>query len=129
MPPSYLLIHQGTKKKFEQKMKLTTRTTLETLAVNNRGTALVVFLLRDPHLLEGGQRGQDGTTNPHRVFTLRRSNDLNLHRRGGEGGDFLLHTVGNTGVHGGTTRLVSLVLCHIEGKKKGRGKHTMTMLP
>lgn len=89
------------------------RTTLETLAVNNRGTALVVLLLRDPHLLEGGQRGQDGTTNPHRVFTLRRSNDLNLHRRGGEGGDFLLHTVGNTGVHGGTTRLVLLV-CHID---------------
>lgn len=81
------------------------RHTLEALAVNDRRTALVVLLLGDPHLLEGGQRGQNGTTNPHRVFTLRRSNNLDLHRRGSKGSDFLLHTVGDTGVHGGTTRL------------------------
>merc|ERR1719356_465440 len=47
---------------------------LEALAVDNGGTALVVLLLGDPHLLEGG---------------------------GGQGGDLLLHTVSDTGVHGG----------------------------
>ena len=28
----------------------------------------------------------------------------NLHARGGEGGELLLHAVGNAGEHGGTTR-------------------------
>jgi len=79
--------------------------TLEALAVDDRRTALVVLLLRDPHLLEGGQGGQNGTTDPDGVFTLRRSDDLNLHGGRGKGGDFLLHTVGDTWVHGGTTRL------------------------
>lgn len=79
--------------------------TLEALAVDNRGTALVVLLLRDPHLLEGRQRGQDGTTDPDGVFTLRRSDDLDLHRGGRQGGDFLLHTVRDTRVHGSATRL------------------------
>ncbi|KAG8235739.1 hypothetical protein J437_LFUL015608 [Ladona fulva] len=32
------------------------------------------------------------------------SNDLDLNGRWGEGSDFLLHPVSNTGVHGGTTR-------------------------
>ena len=78
---------------------------LEALAVNDRGTALVVLLLRDPHLLEGGQGGQDGTTDPDGVLALGGSNDLDLHGRGSKGSDLLLHTVGDTGVHGGTTRL------------------------
>jgi hypothetical protein len=78
---------------------------LEALAVNDGGAALVVFLLGDPHLLEGRERCQDGATDPDGVFTLRRSNDLDLHRGRGEGSDFLLHTIGDTRVHGGTTRL------------------------
>lgn len=53
--------------------------TLEALAVNNGGTALVVLLLRDPHLLEGGERGQNGTTDPDGVLALGGSNDLDLH--------------------------------------------------
>lgn len=48
----------------------------------------------DPHLLEGGQRGQDGATHPHRVLVLRRCDDLDLHRVGRQGGD-LLHLVTN----------------------------------
>lgn len=80
-------------------------TRLEALAVNDRRTALVVLLLRDPHLLEGRERGENGTTDPDGVLALRGSDDLDLHRRGGKRGDFLLHTVGDTGVHGGTTRL------------------------
>lgn len=111
------------------------RHTLEALAVNDRRTALVVLLLGDPHLLEGGQGGQDGTTNPHRVFTLRRSNDLDLHRRGSKGSDFLLHTVGDTGVHGGTTRLKREEKISTQLRKRQHepnrmaGRLTMTMLP
>src|SRR4051812_10342866 len=55
--------------------------TLEALAVHDRGTALVVLLLRDPHLLEGRQGGENGTTDPDRVLALGGSNDLDLHRR------------------------------------------------
>merc|ERR1712002_913323 len=76
---------------------------LEALAVYNRGTGLVVLLLGDPHLLEGGQGGQDGATDPYRVLPLGRSNDLDLHGSGGKVGDLLLHSVGNTGVHGGAS--------------------------
>merc|ERR1711874_819117 len=49
---------------------------LEALAVNNGWAALIILLLGDPHLLEGG---------------------------GGKSGDLLLHTVSNTGVHGGAS--------------------------
>lgn len=38
---------------------------LEAFAVHNGWTGLVVLLLGDPHLLEGGQRGQDGAADPH----------------------------------------------------------------
>lgn len=53
--------------------------TLETLAVDNGRTALVILLLGDPHLLEGREGSKNGTTDPDGVFTLRRSNDLDLH--------------------------------------------------
>ncbi len=53
--------------------------TLEALAVNNGRSALVVLLLGDPHLLEGRERCQDGTTDPDGVLSLRRGNDLDLH--------------------------------------------------
>jgi len=72
--------------------------------VDNRGTGFVVFGLGDPHGLEGGEGGEDGTTDPDGVLSLWGSDDLDLHGGWGEGGDFLLHTIGNTGVHGGTTR-------------------------
>merc|ERR1711893_450552 len=76
---------------------------LEALAVDDGGAALVVLLLGDPHLLEGGQGGQDGSSDPDRVLPLGRSNDLDLDGGGSEGGDLLLHTVSNTGVHGGAS--------------------------
>ena len=72
--------------------------------MNNRWTALIVFLFCDPHLLEGGEGGQDGSTDPYRVLPLRGSNDLDLNGGGSQGGDLLLHPVSNTGVHGGTSR-------------------------
>merc|ERR1719223_1991971 len=80
---------------------LVTNNSLEALAVDNGGSALVVLLLGDPHLLEGGEGGQDGATDPYRVLSLWGSNDLDLDGGGSQGGDLLLHTVSNTGVHGG----------------------------
>merc|ERR1719384_1354617 len=77
---------------------------LEALAVHDRRTRLIILLLRDPHLLEGGQRGQDGATDPYRVLPLGRSNDLDLHGGGGQGCDLLLHSVSNTWVHSGASR-------------------------
>merc|ERR1712240_203835 len=74
---------------------------LEALAVDNGGTALVILLLGDPHLLEGGEGGQDGATDPDRVLPLGGSDDLDLDGGGSQGGDLLLHTVSDTGVHGG----------------------------
>ena len=76
---------------------------LEALPVDDGGAGLVVLLFGDPHLLEGGQGGQDGATDPHRVLALWRSDDLDLHGLGSQGGDLLLHPVGDTGVHGGAS--------------------------
>lgn len=78
---------------------------LEALAVNDAGTALVVLLLGDPHLLEGGQGGENGTTDPDGVLAFGRSNDLDLHGGRSKSSDLLLHTVGETRVHSGTARL------------------------
>merc|ERR1719228_967225 len=64
---------------------------------------LVVLLLGDPHGLEGGQRGQDGTTDPYGVFALGRSNGLDLDGGGSQTRYFSRHAVSNTSVHGGTT--------------------------
>merc|ERR1712152_5270 len=77
---------------------------LEALPVDNGWAALIVFLLGDPHLLEGGERRQDGASDPDGVFSLRRSNNLDLNGGWSKGGDFLLHTVSNTRVHGGASR-------------------------
>ena len=76
---------------------------LEALAVDDARAGLVVLLLGDPHLLEGGERGENGTTDPDGLFPLRGSDDLDLHGAGGEGGDLLLHSVGDSRVHGGAS--------------------------
>ena len=49
---------------------------LEALPVDDGGAGLIVLLLADPHLLEGGQGCQDGASDPHRIFPLRGSDDL-----------------------------------------------------
>ena len=69
---------------------------LEALSVDNGGSGLVILLLGDPHLLEGGQRGQDGSTDPYRVLALWGSNYLDFHGLGSKGGDLLLHSVGDS---------------------------------
>merc|ERR1711923_613916 len=81
---------------------ITTKITehLEALAVNNGWAALIVFLLGDPHLLEGREGSKDGSSDPDRVFPLWGSNDLDLDGGRSKGSDFLLHSVSNTRVHG-----------------------------
>merc|ERR1711911_76611 len=76
---------------------------LEALAVDDGGAALVVLLLGDPHLLEGGEGSQDGSSDPDGVLPLGGSDDLDLDGGGSKGGDLLLHAVSNTGVHGGAS--------------------------
>ena len=65
---------------------------------------LVVLGLGDPHGLKGGQGGQDGAADPDGVLALWRGDDLDLHGAWSQGGDLLLHAVGNARVHGGATR-------------------------
>src|SRR3989338_8074046 len=72
---------------------------LKALAMDDGRSRLVVLLLGDPHLLEGGERGQDGTSDPDRVLALWGSNDLDLHGGRGEGSELLLHAVSNAGEH------------------------------
>ena len=79
---------------------------LEAFTMNDGWTSFIVFLFRDPHLLKGGQWSQDWTTDPDWVFTLRWSNDLDLHCWRCQGSDFFLHTISNTRVHGGTWKSI-----------------------
>ena len=72
--------------------------------MDNAGASLIKLLLGDPHFLEGGERSQDGATDPDGVFPLGRSDDLDLHGGRSQGGDLLLHTISDTRVHGGATR-------------------------
>jgi len=72
--------------------------------VDDLGSRLVILLLGDPHLLEGGQGGQDGASDPDGVLALRGSHDLDLHGGGGQGLDFLLHAGVNSLEHGGAPR-------------------------
>ena len=70
--------------------------------MNDGWSCFVVFLLGDPHGLEGGKGSENGTSDPDGVFPFWWGDDLDLHGGWGEGGDFLLHSIGNTWVHGGT---------------------------
>ena len=47
-----------------QQMPGTCSVHLEAFAVDDGGARLAAFLLADPHLLEGGQGGQDGAADP-----------------------------------------------------------------
>merc|ERR1712193_317831 len=55
------------------------------------------------HMLEGGERGEDGASDPDGVLPLGGSDDLNLDGGGSKGGDLLLHPVSDTRVHGGAS--------------------------
>ena len=68
--------------------------------MNDRGSALVILGLGDPHLLEGGERGKNGSSDPNRVLALRWRNDLDLHCGRGERGELLGEALGNSVEHG-----------------------------
>merc|ERR1711988_275977 len=89
--------------KCQQLQQISRVVKLEALPVDNGWAALIVFLLGDPHLLEGGKGRQDGASDPDGVFPLRGSNNLDLNGGWSKGSDFLLHTISNTGVHGGAS--------------------------
>ena len=80
------------------------RCCLEALAVDDAGAGLVVLLLRAPEVLERRERSKNGTTDPDRVLALRGCHDLDLHARGSESSQLLLHTISDTREHRGTTR-------------------------
>merc|ERR1719317_451643 len=77
---------------------------LEAFSVDNGWAALIILLLGDPHLLEGGEGSKDGSSNPDGVLPLWWSNDLDLDGGRSKSSDLLLHPVSNTRVHGGTSR-------------------------
>merc|ERR1719203_2603482 len=77
---------------------------LRALSVYDAGPALVVLLLFDPHLLEGGERGQDGAPDPDAVLALRRGDDLDGHRVRGQRLDLLLDALRDVLVHRGPAR-------------------------
>ena len=70
---------------------------LKAFSVNDGGTRFIILLLGNPHLLGGGP------SDPHRVFTLRRSNNLDLHCGWSQSRDFLLHSVSDSWEYGGAT--------------------------
>ena len=76
---------------------------LEAFPVDDGWAGLVILLLADPHLLEGGEGGQDGATDPYGVFPLWWSDDLDLHGRWSHGGELLLHPVGDSWEHSGSS--------------------------
>merc|ERR1711997_1290750 len=80
---SYDEISRDTETTFKKLVK-------EAFSVDNGCAAFVVFLLGDPHLLEGGEGSQDGSSDPYGVFSLRWSNDFDLDGGWGQGSDFLL---------------------------------------
>merc|ERR1712014_511101 len=76
----------------------------EALAMDNGRARLIIFAFGDPHLLECGQTGEDGSTNPHGVLTFWRSNHLDLHRGRCQCSELLGHPLTNSSKHGGATR-------------------------
>merc|ERR1711988_1706805 len=74
------------------------------LPVHNRGSRLVILTLRNPHLLEGAQRGKNGSTDPDRVLAFWRGHDLDLHRRRRKGSQLLRHALPDALEHRRTAR-------------------------
>merc|ERR1712137_136491 len=56
------------------------------------------------HMLEGGERGENGAADPDGVLALGRRDDLDLHRGRRESGDLLRHAVSDASIHGGAAR-------------------------
>ena len=51
-------------------------------AMNDTRARLVILLLGAPEILEGAEGSQNRSTNPYRVLSLGRSDNLDLERKG-----------------------------------------------
>ena len=71
--------------------------------MDNPRSAFVVLLLRNPHVLEGRQAGENGTSNPDAVLAFRRRDDSHSHTVRREVGELFAHAVGDAGIHGRPT--------------------------
>lgn len=71
--------------------------------MDDLSAVFVVLGLEDPLALEGGEGGENGTTDPDGVLTLRGSDDAGLEAGGTSGLELLGETFGHTVEHGGTT--------------------------
>ncbi len=71
--------------------------------MNNPWSTLVVLLLRDPHVLEGRQAGENGSSNPDAVLAFGRGDDSHSYTVRREGGELFGHAVGDARVHGRPT--------------------------
>ena len=71
--------------------------------MDDLGSVLLVFLLGDPLGFEGGEGREGGTTSPDGVVSVLGGDDLDHVLLWAEGIDFLLESVGETLVEGGTT--------------------------
>jgi hypothetical protein len=67
--------------------------------VDDAWARLIVLSLADPHLLEGGQRGQDRATNPDAVLALWWGHHLDLHGAGGQSSQLLGHALTDAREH------------------------------
>ena len=65
--------------KREEEMKKAMNQTIGSQTTLNKKLSASCYL-GNPHLLEGGERGEDGSSDPHRVLSLGGSDDLDLHR-------------------------------------------------
>lgn len=72
--------------------------------MDDGGSGLLVLGLGDPHGLEGGERAEDGSSDPNQELPLCGGDDLDLHGGWGKGGDFLAQSLRDAGVHGGSSR-------------------------
>ena len=74
----------------------------EALSVDDGGPVLVVFRLVDPYptWLTYAKRAYNRAADPGRALSLRRGDDLNVHRCLGEGCDLFLQAVDNAREHG-----------------------------
>ena len=86
---------------------------LQAIAVEDGRAGLVVFRFADPHLLEGGQDGQDGAANPCEVLAIWWFDDLDIHCGRSESCDLLLHAVSEAREHSVATRQHSVGVQHV----------------
>jgi len=72
----FFLLQIQKQKWFKNKFSRGLLDLLKTFSVHYSGAGFVVFVLCDPHFLEGRQATQNATTDPHTVFTFRRSHNF-----------------------------------------------------